>query len=177
MVHDELVSGLFAGVEPVGREEFRNRNLLESAAWRPFQTAGGEEIYLTIAAKAAALFHSLISNHPFHNGNKRTAILALDHFLLGNGLFLIATPQQLYRLASSTATYRERGITHDAMMAEIEKIIRLGMIDISYLKGAPALAELYREAVRSRHEIRGNRLNRRQPGSQELNRLLDEFKE
>jgi prophage maintenance system killer protein len=166
MVHDELVSGLFSGAEPVGRDEFRDRRLLESAAWRPFQSAGGVEIYDTLEKKAAALFHSLIANHPFHNGNKRTAILALDHFLLVNGLFLMATPESMYKMASATAVYRERGISHEDMFVGITRILRLGCCPMRELKGKSRFAnELYAEAVRTRREIRSSPLNRQQPGS------------
>ena len=69
----------------------------------PFQSAGGQEIYPTVVAKAAALFHSLISNHAFHNGNKRTAVLAMDTFLIGNGYSLALDNDPMYELARDTA--------------------------------------------------------------------------
>lgn len=162
IVHDELVSGLFPGAEPVGREEFRDRGLLSSAAARPFQTAGGVEIFGTLEDKAAALFHSLIANHPFHNGNKRTAIIALDHFLLANDCFLLATPEQMYVLAKATALYRERGISHDQILSKIVKIIRSRVIPLENLEGRAGVTELYENALRGRREIRRNKLNREQ---------------
>jgi death-on-curing family protein len=61
----------------------RDFNLLESAVSRPFQTVFGGDAYPTIFDKGAALFHSLVANHPFHDGNKRTAVTALYAFLLG----------------------------------------------------------------------------------------------
>jgi len=43
------------------------------------------------AEKGVALFHSLVANHAFIDGNKRTAVTALDHFLLANG-FVLGVP-------------------------------------------------------------------------------------
>ena len=50
------------------RIQFMSANI-ESALGRPFHSADGQDVYPTIIEKAAALFHSLIANHPFHNGN------------------------------------------------------------------------------------------------------------
>ncbi len=58
---------------------------LESALAQPRQTFGGNELYPTLAEKAAALCHSLVQNHPFLDGNKRTAHAAMEVFLLLTG--------------------------------------------------------------------------------------------
>ena len=58
---------------------------LESALAQPRLTFGGEELYLTIVEKAAALGFSLIKNHPFVDGNKRTGHAAMETFLFLNG--------------------------------------------------------------------------------------------
>jgi death-on-curing protein len=49
---------------------------LYAACARPFQTAFGEETYPEAYQKAAALFHGIVNNHPFADGNKRTATFA-----------------------------------------------------------------------------------------------------
>ena len=54
-----------------GAAGLRDRGLLESALARPQMTFGGEDLYPDIPAKAAALLHSLVANHPFVDGNKR----------------------------------------------------------------------------------------------------------
>jgi death on curing protein len=69
-----------------GQAALRDRNLLESAVARPMTSAFGEDAYPTLVEKAAALFHSLILNHPFVDGNKRTATAATILFLQANGL-------------------------------------------------------------------------------------------
>jgi death-on-curing protein len=58
---------------------------LKSAMAQPRMTFDGQELYLTIVEKAAALGYSLIMNHPFVDGNKRTAHAAMETFLVLNG--------------------------------------------------------------------------------------------
>lgn len=75
MIHD--------AVEP--KTSFiRDKGALESAVARPQMTAFGEEIYQNIFQKAAALMHSLVKNHCFENGNKRTALITTLAFLTIN---------------------------------------------------------------------------------------------
>jgi len=63
----------------------RDRGALETAVAQPEASFGGEELYPSLAVKAAALAHSLIQNHPFVDGNKRIGHAALEVFLLLNG--------------------------------------------------------------------------------------------
>lgn len=63
----------------------RDRGLLESAVFRP-QTG----YYADAVEEAAALYESLVQNHPFHDGNKRTAFVATNAFLRSNGLQIVA---------------------------------------------------------------------------------------
>jgi len=64
---------------------------LESALAQPRMTFGDEDLYPTIAEKAAALGFSLIKNHPFVDGNKRTGHAAVETFLVLNGYEIEAT--------------------------------------------------------------------------------------
>ena len=57
----------------------------ESAVLRPHATAFGQDAYPSIHEKAAALLHSLVRNHPFVDGNKRTAWAATSVFYQANG--------------------------------------------------------------------------------------------
>ncbi|MNN82776.1 Toxin Doc [compost metagenome] len=61
---------------------------LESAVHRPSQSLFGEDAYPSIFDMASALLESLVKNHCFHNGNKRTAYLSVKSFLLLNGYHL-----------------------------------------------------------------------------------------
>ena len=64
----------------VGPGAVRDPFLLESAVERPQASAFGEDAYPDIHTKAAALLQSLAGNHPFVDGNKRTAFLAMVVF-------------------------------------------------------------------------------------------------
>lgn len=62
-----------------------NLSALESALAQPRMTFGGTDLYPTIVEKAAALGFSLVNNHPFVDGNKRTGHAAMEVFLVLNG--------------------------------------------------------------------------------------------
>lgn len=68
-----------------GKQKVRDMGLLEAAAARPMQSVFGEDAYPTLPEKAAALVHSLARNHPFADGNKRTAAVAAIFMLHVNG--------------------------------------------------------------------------------------------
>jgi death-on-curing protein len=134
LIHDELVSAVWPDIDPVSAGEYRNKQLLESALGRPFQSAGGQDAYPTIIEKAAALFHSLIANHPFHNGNKRTAVLSMDAFLMGNGYTMAVDNDRMYELAQDTASYRERGVSHNDQLAKITETLDEHSVEIGVLR-------------------------------------------
>jgi death-on-curing protein len=79
-----------------GSSGVRDMGLLESAVARPFQTFGGEDLYPTIFEKAAALGESLIINHPFVDGNKRTGFLAMASLLQECGYKFTASEEDAY---------------------------------------------------------------------------------
>ncbi len=81
--------------ETGGRHGLRDLGLLESATARPRATFGGEDLYPDLFSQAAALMDSLIHNHPFVDGNKRTGISAAALFLMVNGYRLAATNPEL----------------------------------------------------------------------------------
>ena len=75
-----------------GADGLRDPGLLESALARPLNRAGyGEADVVELAALYAI---AIARNHPFIDGNKRTAYLALEVFLELNGLKLLATDAQ-----------------------------------------------------------------------------------
>lgn len=59
----------------------RELNFLRLAVGRPQMSAGLKDAYPTIYLKAAAMFHSIINNHPFLDGNKRTSLFSVVLFL------------------------------------------------------------------------------------------------
>ena len=93
--------------ETGGSHGIRDTGLLESAVARPQATFGGKELYSDVFSKAAALMLSLISNHPFIDGNKRTGITAAALFLRANGFMLEASNAELETFAWGVA---DRGL-------------------------------------------------------------------
>jgi death-on-curing protein len=63
-----------------GASGLRDENALESALAQPRMAFSGQELYPSLAAKAAALGYSLVSNHPFVDGNKRIGHAAMESF-------------------------------------------------------------------------------------------------
>lgn len=68
-----------------GLHGVRDLNFLQLAVGRPQMSAGLKDAYPTIYLKAAAMFHSIINNHPFLDGNKRTSLFSAVLFLEYNG--------------------------------------------------------------------------------------------
>lgn len=87
-IHDQMVKrfGGSLGIRDIG--------LVESAVARPMSTFGGEYLYQTIFDKAAALLQSLLKNHPFVDGNKRTALTSAGLFLKKNCYKLVNQHQE-----------------------------------------------------------------------------------
>jgi len=79
-----------------GSHGIRDLGALQAAAARPQATFDGVELYPDAMAKAAALFESLIRNHPFVDGNKRTAVAAAGLLLRRSGYRLVVSPEELY---------------------------------------------------------------------------------
>jgi death-on-curing protein len=69
-----------------GSSGVRDMNMLKSAINRPFATFGGEDLYKDIYLKSGALIQSVVKNHPFVDGNKRTAFASTYLFLKLNKL-------------------------------------------------------------------------------------------
>lgn len=86
-----------------GGTGLRDRGALEAAVARPQMTFGGEDLYPDVPSKAAALFHSLVANPPFRDGNKRVGAQAMVVFLLFNGWEPEFTPAELTEVTLGVA--------------------------------------------------------------------------
>lgn len=86
-----------------GSKGVRDFGLLESALARPFATFNDEDLYPTPIEKASAILESIVINHPFVDGNKRTAYTLMRLILLENGLDIIASQQLKYDLVISAS--------------------------------------------------------------------------
>jgi len=86
-----------------GAPGLRDKGLLESAIARPAASFGGQDLYPSLAAKAASLMESLVGNHPFVDGNKRIAIATTELLLQINGYRLIADDETLEEMTLAAA--------------------------------------------------------------------------
>lgn len=82
----------------------RDVGLLESAIAQPRMTFGREELYPSLLEKAAALGFSIIMNHPFIDGNKRTGHAETETFLVLNGLEINASVDEQERMVLAIAS-------------------------------------------------------------------------
>lgn len=89
-----------------GSGGLRDRGGLEAAVARPRMTFGGEDLYPDAAAKAAALMHPLVMNHPLVDGNKRVAAMAAELFLAANAVQLTAGDEELVEMTLTAAQGR-----------------------------------------------------------------------
>jgi death-on-curing protein len=119
----ELLLSVFGGMRGITEAGFGR---LEAAAATPQTSVFGEEIYGSIAEKAAALCLAVVRSHPFSDGNKRVALVALDVFLGLNGAQLSATNDAAYAMIMGLA----RGEIGGAELAEwVTQHVRLGFRD------------------------------------------------
>lgn len=81
----------------------KDQSMLESAVHRPQQSAFGDDAYLRLVDKAAALFESLARNQYFYNGNKRSALASVDIFLKKNGCKLIPNDDDIEEFTVTVA--------------------------------------------------------------------------
>ena len=81
----------------------RDRGALEAAVARPQMTFEGEDLYQDTEAKAAAVMHSLVLNHPFVDGNKRAGAATAELFLNLNGVDLTAEDEELVDITLAVA--------------------------------------------------------------------------
>jgi len=112
MIHYLTVGDVLAVADEIGAGgELRDPGLLSSAVVRPQSAMFGVEAYTDIWDKAAALMHSLIANHPFVDGNKRTGLVATLAFLDRNGIATEPLDEDLaYELTIGVAAGKVREV-------------------------------------------------------------------
>lgn len=82
----------------------RDLGLVQSALARPETSLFGDPAYPSLELKAAALTESLARNHPFFDGNKRSAWLGLNYFLELNGFEIVSTESDAFDYIIAVAT-------------------------------------------------------------------------
>jgi len=97
-IHDKLIE------EFGGSGGIRDKNLLDSALKRPFQTFNKKDLYPTPQSKAAAVIESILVNHPFVDGNKRTGYYLMRSILLCSELDIEAPEDERYEFVINIAS-------------------------------------------------------------------------
>lgn len=115
-LHQDMIE-VFGGSSGV-----RDEGLLESAASQAQATFGGQLLHSTIHEQAAAYLYHLSRNHPFIDGNKRTACAAMETFLELNGYQLALSDEDEYNLVLQVA---QGNMTKEELFAFLEQHLQL----------------------------------------------------
>ncbi len=106
-----------------GSAGLRDFGALQSSLAVPRQAMFGEELYPTLADKAAILLYLLVQNHPFVDGNKRVALSTCFWFLESNGYTLEVKHEELYQFTIDIASGRlDKGGVTAWMREHLRKI-------------------------------------------------------
>lgn len=111
-IHQVLIQE-FGGLQGV-----RDEGLLKSAIERPFGGFGETEFYPTPEEKAGAILESIVKNHPFTDGNKRTGYVLMRLTLMQFGKDIIAIQDEKYSFVIEVASGQ---IDFQKIVAWIEK--------------------------------------------------------
>ena len=104
-----------------GANGIRDENLLASAVLTPQSSFGGKSPYADIVEIAAAYLFYICKNHPFVDGNKRTAMMATIVFLRLNGIEPAPDSSEWERLMLDVASSK---ITRDETTRRLRKLLR-----------------------------------------------------
>ncbi len=105
-----------------GMSGIRDEGLLESALSQPQATFFGELLHPTIHEQAAAYLYHIAKNHPFLDGNKRTAYGAMETFLRFNGYNLDLSDEQVYNMVMQVA---QGEMSKEALASLLEQHIQV----------------------------------------------------
>ncbi len=101
---EEILQLHFRVIEDFGGSHgVRDEGRLKSVIEAPLQSVFGEDQYKTLYEKAAVYMHTIIADHPFYDGNKRSGVTVAAIFLMRNGLVLSASPKELEEFAVRVA--------------------------------------------------------------------------
>ena len=80
-----------------GTDGLKDQGALESALARPYATFNQKELYPTPVEKASAILESILINHPFLDGNKRTGYVLMRLILMAGGRDIEASQDDKYK--------------------------------------------------------------------------------
>ncbi|MCI2957117.1 type II toxin-antitoxin system death-on-curing family toxin [Agromyces atrinae] len=119
-IHFQIADDFRGTPDPIAPAGVRSAALLDSAAGRSSTGMSGFLKYPTAEMAAAALMHSVIHNHPFYNGNKRTALVSMLAFLDENGLMLNTSQTDVFKWTVRIASHRLGASQYAGDQSDIE---------------------------------------------------------
>ncbi len=90
-IHEKVIAEFGGGIG------IRDSNLLKSAIERPSATFDSVDLYPKIEDKISAILESVVKNHPFIDGNKRTGYVLMRYLLLISGKDIKANENEKYK--------------------------------------------------------------------------------
>jgi len=105
-IYEELVFDFNNNNDPIYPYGLRDDNLLESALFHCKTSYNGNLKYKSIESIAATLMYSLSHNHPFYNGNKRTAVVSMLVFLDRHSICLTCDDNDLFIISLKVADHK-----------------------------------------------------------------------
>jgi len=118
----KLAQLMFQTEEEIPSFETRYKGVLESCLKQPLQSFEDGDCYPTALDKIAMMYYMLIKNHPFQNGNKRIATVALLVFCWSNDLNIDPTNEQIKRLALTIAKSNPKD--REKIIIKIKKYVK-----------------------------------------------------
>jgi len=112
LFHEQLIQ-IYGGSYGV-----RDEKLLDSALGQPKATFEGKYLHDNLMKMAATYGYHICNNHPFIDGNKRIALVAMDVFLQRNGYEIIANEKETYKMMMELANGE---LSKDELVLWLEK--------------------------------------------------------
>jgi death-on-curing family protein len=125
-IHMSIALDFADSPDPISPAGVRDLALLESASARPSTGLGEYRKYPTVQMAAAALMHSIVHNHAFFNGNKRTGLVSMLSFLDAHDFTLMTTQDELFKWTIRVASHR---LNPDNFIGDINDIEVQSMTD------------------------------------------------
>lgn len=104
-IYEALVSDFAQSSDPIQPVGVKDHSLLESAIWHQHTSFERYTKYPTAETSAAAVMYALSHNHPFYNGNKRTAIVAVLVLLDRHNICLMCDQSDLFKVSVQLANH------------------------------------------------------------------------
>ena len=122
LIHQALTLDAHNGPDPIFPPGIKSHNLLSSALTRPQTQFSDQQKYQTVELAGAALLHSIIQNHPFFNGNKRTGFVSLLLFLEQNDYDFDCDEDEIFKFLMRVSSHSLVPDVDDSTLSDREVV-------------------------------------------------------